>query len=196
MSKLSTLKDLLQKALLAFAKVSTDKGLLSYASDGELPLVDEAIMIVDEEGNESKPEDGDYALEDKTIIVIADGRVKEIRKPDGQIEEDKPAEVQPAPVPVEESKKKVCAEEEVIVEEPVAEDPKDAKIKALEAEIAEKVAEIEKGKAEIEELKARIAELEKEPAAPAAEEVFKQVSNSNITGDERLGNLRKFINAK
>ena len=91
MSKINHIKAMLQNILAQFAKISTDKGLLS-SSDDEF-VVGSVIMIVDEEGNESKPEDGEYKSEDGTVYVIADGKITEIREP---AEEKEPNEPEPA----------------------------------------------------------------------------------------------------
>ena len=109
MSKLNRIKELLQKALYAFGQVSTDKGILSY--DGDELEVGMEVFIVDEEGNESKPEDGTYATDDKEIVV-ADGKVSEINdkednepenEPEEEVEahEEAPAEGKEAPETVE-----------------------------------------------------------------------------------------------
>jgi predicted metal-dependent hydrolase len=60
------------------AMVMTDKGELTYASEGEMPEVGEAVMI----GEELAPAD-DYSMEDGTIIRVAEeGLVVEIVIPE------------------------------------------------------------------------------------------------------------------
>lgn len=86
MSKINKIKAMLQNVLAQFAKMSTDKGLLSYAED-EI-AVGVSVMIVDEEGNETKPEDGEYKADDGTVYVIEDGKVVEIR----EVETEEPSE--------------------------------------------------------------------------------------------------------
>lgn len=113
MSKLNSIKASLAEALLALAKVTTNKGILSY--DGDELEVGVAVYIVDEEGNESKPEDGDYET-DTQVIKIEDGRVTEIN----EIEKvDEPGEPQEEVEASAEEPK----EEEAPAEEPV-EEPK------------------------------------------------------------------------
>ena len=83
MSKLTKIREMLQKALVQLARITTDKGVLSFEGD-ELEI-GAIVAIVDEEGNESAAEDGEYKTEDGKIYVIADGKVTEIR-------EEEPAE--------------------------------------------------------------------------------------------------------
>lgn len=89
MSKMSKLKTMLQNILAEFAQVSTDKGILSWASDGEMPEVGEAVSLIDEDGNENTPEDGDYTLSTGDVIVVAEGKVSEIKEGEKPTEEPK-----------------------------------------------------------------------------------------------------------
>ena len=139
MDKFQKVKLTLQKLLLQFGEVSTDKGLLEYT--GEELVVGAEVFI---EGNPAP--DGEYKIAEDKVIVVADGKVAEIKEP-------APApEPEPAPeVPVE------AAEEDlVMVIEPL-------------------VNEINAVKAELEAVKARLAEIEsklQEDAAKPADEVF------------------------
>lgn len=200
MSKLAKLRALLKDVLVQFQQVSTDKGILSYVSEGEMPEVGDEVSLLDEQGNDIPAEDGEYTLENGAIVVVADGKVVEIKPAPEQ--KGGPVEESPAPseseaVPTEMEKKKVCGEEEVPVEEvvPVV-DEKDARISELEAEIAEKVAEIEENKAEIEKLKARIKELEDAPASAPIQEEFERVVEGETSSDKKINNLRKVFGAK
>lgn len=78
MSKLKGIKTMLQRMLISFSSISTDKGLLRYDSDNELPEIGESVYLTDEEGNETKAEDGEY-IATANIIVVKDGKVDEIR---------------------------------------------------------------------------------------------------------------------
>lgn len=184
--KLTKIKTLLQKALMAFSRLSTDKGLISFASDGELPEIGEAISIVDEEGNETPAEDGEYTLEDSTVIVVAEGKVSEIREPekeaDAPAEEHVEAEDDPEEAPAEETQ----AEEPASVSEV---DALKERIRNLEAEVAR--LETENG-----ELRERIAELEKEPSAEPATEEFEKQTKVEKTGNKKLDRLNSILNAK
>ena len=75
MSKLNKIKEMLQTMLMQFSQLSTDKGLISWDGDGELPSVGDSIVIIDEEGNEVKAESGEYRADNGNIIVIEDGVV-------------------------------------------------------------------------------------------------------------------------
>lgn len=186
MSKLNSIKALLQKVLATFAQVSTNKGLLSYASEGELPEIGEEIMIVDEEGNENKPEDGDYTTETGVVIVIKDGKVEEIREPEAPVAEE-PAEPEAEPQAEPEAEPVVAEEAPIAEPEPEAEsepDEKDARIAELEARIAEL-------EAENEELKKKL----EEPASEPATEEFKKAIATPSTGNKRLDNLCRILNA-
>lgn len=127
----------LARLVAKFAEVSTDKGILIY--DGELS---EGVEVVNEDGE--NPEDGEYALEDGTILVVSEGKVSEIKKAEEPIEEE--------------------AVPEVPAEEPIVPDEKDALISELQAKIAEY-------EAHITELENKVKELEDKAEAPKEDAV-------------------------
>ena len=138
MDKFQKVKLTLQKLLLQFGEVSTDKGLLEYT--GEELVVGAEVFI---DGNPAP--DGEYKIAEDKVIVVADGKVAEIKEP--------APEPEPAPeVPVE-----AATEEDLVkVIEPL-------------------VNEINAVKAELEAVKSRLAEIEsklQEDAAKPADEVF------------------------
>lgn len=182
--KVEKLKSALKKLLVEMAKVSTDKGLLSYESEKELPELGENIYLVDQEGNEEVAADGEYRTDDKMVIVVKDGKVEEIR---AEKEEEKPVE-EPVEMPVA---------EKLEVVEPVEPAPVDEKINSIpEPEknpLEEKITALEARLAAIE---ARLAALEAEPAVPSAEETFKRVNSFKKTGDEKLDRLNAILTAK
>lgn len=143
MDKFQKVKLTLQKLLLQFGEVSTDKGLLEYTGE---ELVVGAEVFID---GEPAP-DGEYKIAEDKVIVVADGKVAEIKEPAPEPEPE-PAPEAPQ-VPVE------AAEEDlVMVIEPL-------------------VNEINAVKAELEAVKSRLAEIESklmEDAAKPAEEEFK-----------------------
>ena len=139
MDKFQKVKLTLQKLLLQFGEMSTDKGLLEYT--GEELVVGAEVFI---DGNPAP--DGEYKIAEDKVIVVADGKVAEIKEPAPE------PEPEPAPeVPVE------AAEEDLVkVLEPL-------------------VNEINAVKAELEAVKSRLAEIEsklQEDAAKPADEVF------------------------
>ena len=180
--KVEKLKSALKKLLVEMAKVSTDKGLLSYESEKELPEVGENIYLVDQEGNEEVAADGEYRTDDKMVIVVKDGKVEEIRA-----EEEKPAE-EPVEMPVDEKLEVVEPVEPAPVDENInsipepEKNPLEEKITALEARLAA--------------IEARLAALEAEPAVDSAEETFKRVNSFKKTGDEKLDRLNAILTAK
>ena len=180
--KVEKLKSALKKLLVEMAKVSTDKGLLSYESEKELPEVGENIYLVDQEGNEEVAADGEYRTDDKMVIVVKDGKVEEIRA-----EEEKPAE-EPVEMPVDEKLEVVEPVEPAPVDENInsiperEKNPLEEKITALEARLAA--------------IEARLAALEAEPAVDSAEETFKKVNSFKKTGDEKLDRLNAILTAK
>lgn len=187
MSKINKIKALLQNVLAQFAKMSTDKGLLSWDGDGELE-VGMSVMLVDDEGNESVPENGEYRNEDGTVFVVEDGKVVEIREPEAEPEvapEEAPAEEPAAEEPQENEE---VAEEEPQSEEEPEEDPRDERIRNLEAEVARLEEELGAARERIAELEAKLDE----PAAPPAEEQFEKVIKTNAD-DEKLNKLRKYF---
>lgn len=136
----------LARLVAKFAEVSTDKGVLIY--DGELA---EGVEVVNEDGE--NPADGEYALEDGTILVVSEGKVSEIKK----VED-----------PVEEEVKEEHIEEEAVLEdpteEPIVPDEKDALISELQAKLAEY-------EAYIAELENKVKELEDKAEAPKEDAV-------------------------
>jgi hypothetical protein len=85
MSKIERFKAALAKFFAALGSVSTDKGVLSWDGDEDLKAGDE-VFVLDDEGNRSVPEDGDYITTDAKTIVVAEGRVAEIKDPEAEVE--------------------------------------------------------------------------------------------------------------
>ena len=166
------MKGLLAKMVSKFTQVTTDKGVLTF--EGE-PEVGKDVYFVEEDGEITDANDGEYTLEDGTVLVVAESKISEIRKP----------EEQPAEQPVE-------AAEEM----PEGEVADDIDIHNLAAEVDRMKEELEHKKEEIAELKDRVAVLEGKSedtqealrkmtaAKPAAEE---------IKGEEK--SEKKFRNA-
>lgn len=142
MDKFQKVKLTLQKLLLQFGEMSTDKGLLEYT--GEELMVGAEVFI---DGNPAP--DGEYKIAEGKVIVVADGKVAEIKEP--------APEPEPEPEPAPEAPVEAATEEDlVMVIEPL-------------------VNEINAVKAELEAVKSRLAEIESklmEDAAKPADEVF------------------------
>ena len=187
MSKLNAIRTLLQKALMAFERISTDKALIEF--DGEEIEVGIAVHGVDEEGNPFNLEDGEYKAEDGTVYVIADGKVEEIREPEKNEEPEAPAEPESEGDQVPSG---VTAEEEA----PAAEaEPEDDRIANLEAEIARLEEELGAARERIAELERENEELKNKPAAEPAAAEFEKVNKVEKTGNRKLDNLTRILNA-
>lgn len=165
---MSKLKNSIKALLLQFSEIETDKGILTWEEDGEI-MVGYAVYI------DSEPAaDGEYVA-GENVIVVAEGKVTEIKPVEMPVEEPKPEE------PVE----PVQTEEVPVVEVPVepepapVEDEKDMKIKELEDRIA-------KLETDLADLVAKVAEIATTPAAAPAEEEFEAITKTQKTGNARL----------
>ena len=87
MSKINRFKAALARMLAAFGNVSTDKGILAWDGDEDLKAGD-AIFVEDQDGNRTPAPDGDYITSDAKTIVVADGKVAEIKDPEAQVAPD------------------------------------------------------------------------------------------------------------
>lgn len=276
MSKLENIRLLLQRVLAQFARISTDRALLEWDGEEELKVGD-SVHGVDEEGNSFNLEDGEYTADDKTVYVIKEGKVEEIREADG-VEEDETTgdDVQPEDETKDEEMSKnyslfhrmamsfesfrekedkiraaladkgiecwlvdagddfviggvwsdesmqdhfwkysVSWDEEgnAIIGEgvevksefvPVEKekssvdeefDDKDDKISNLEQEVARLTEELGAAKEENDQLKAQIKELEEKSAASSASEEFEKITKTEKTGNKRIDNLSRILNA-
>lgn len=165
---MSKLKNSIKALLLQFSEIETDKGILTWEEDGEI-MVGYAVYI------DSEPAaDGEYVA-GENVIVVAEGKVTEIKPVEMPAEEPKPEE------PVE----PVQTEEVPVVEVPVepepapVEDEKDMKIKELEDRIV-------KLETDLADLVAKVAEIATTPAAAPAEEEFEAITKTQKTGNARL----------
>ena len=126
----------LRNLILRFEDVNTDKGIITV--DGDI-AIDAAVFV-----GENPAEDGEYALEDGRILVIADGKIAEIKEA-------------PVEEPVKEEPVVIEGEDDPIeapTEEPVMESPEEKIAKLLV-----RIGELEK---ENEDLRAKLAEKDAE----------------------------------
>lgn len=126
----------LRNLILRFEDVNTDKGIITV--DGDI-AIDAAVFV-----GENPAEDGEYALEDGRILVIADGKIAEIKEA-------------PVEEPVKEEPVVIEGEDDPIVaptEDPVMESPEEKIAKLLV-----RIGELEK---ENEDLRAKLAEKDAE----------------------------------
>lgn len=124
--KVAEIKDAEAEVESQFGRKNTDKGEILW--EGEEDLVAGIAVFVEREGERIPAEDGEYITEDGKIIVVAEGKVAEIR--------DNEAEVAPAE-PANEELSAIKAENETLKAE------KDELLKKIE-ELNAKVTKLEK----------------------------------------------------
>jgi hypothetical protein len=161
----------------------TDKGELFWVGEADLEIGDE--LFYNRDGEEAiKVEDGEYTLNDGTVIVVKEGLVSEIREKDGEQEGE-----------LDMAKKQKC-EEEVIVEEPaeetVVEEPKDDRYDELKRDIDDLRKEHDELKGMYEDMKNTLDAILNKPAAePVVEEFKKFDKNENENGIPTFGSRAK-----
>lgn len=156
-----SLKDKLKELFMNFSKVETDKAVLVWEGEGELEV---GVEVTDENGEVIA--DGEYMTEDK-VIVIADGKVAEIKEKE-TVEGEDPTEPQ--------------MNEETTETTPATTD-NSAEIAGMKETIMNLEATVETLKADVEALKAKLAE----PAAPSPEDEFKKQRDAIAEKYARLG---------
>ena len=161
----------LAKMILSLSEIKTNKGELISETVIE---VGSEVFIEDANDMLVAAPDGEYVTQDEVTLVVADGRISEIREkeqeeqptkeqePEQQTEQAEQAEEQPT--------KEQEPEQEPENQKPV-EDEKDKKIKELEAQVEELNNIIVEKDEEIGRLK---AELEKSDSKPAEEQLKSQ----------------------
>lgn len=150
----------LAKMILNLAEIKTNKGELiseTLIEVGSEVFIDVNDMLV-------PAPDGEYVTQDELTIVVANGKVAEMREKE---QKEAPVEEQPTEEPLAEEQP---TEEQEPEQEPEA-DPKDEEIARLQAQIEELNAIIVEKDAEIGRLK---SELEKSDSKPAEEQLKSQ----------------------
>lgn len=149
----------LARMVMHLSEVKTNKGELISETVIE---VGSEVFIEDANDMLVAAPDGEYVTQDEVTLVVADGKVVEIR--------EKETEEQPVEQPVEEPLVEEAVEEQPM-DEPAQPDEKDQRIAELEAQIAELNQVIVEKDEEIGRLK---AELEKSDSKPAEEQLKSQ----------------------
>ena len=168
-SLMSKLKEKIKALLMQYAAVSTDKGNLIYNTD--MLEVGSEVFVEDENGENVPAADGEYMLEDGRTVVVAEGKVTEIKE-----KEEAPAEPEMKP-----------AEEQMVDETPTetpAETPTETpaeneKVTALE----ERVAALE---SQLADVIAKLAEIQTTPAAAPAEEEFENIKKPKVDPKNKM----------
>lgn len=177
----SNMAKLFNKFMKSFVKcgnIKTDKGELYWVGEADLQIGDE--LFYDRGEEIIKVEDGEYTIEDGTVIVVKEGLVSEIRKADGEQEGELDMGKNKK---MGKDKKAGCFEEEVIVEEPTDEKPETESYEDLKRDIDDLRKEHDelKGmyedlKGMYEDLKATVDEILTKPAAEPIVEEFKKTT--------------------
>ena len=155
----------LARMVMNLSQVKTNKGELISETVIE---VGSEVFIEDANDMLVAAPDGEYVTQDEVTLVVADGRIAEIREKEV---EEAPAEEQPMEEqPVKEPLAEEPVEEQPTEESPV-EDDKDKRIAELEAQIEELNQVIVEKDEEIGKLK---SELEKSDSRPAEEQLKTQ----------------------
>ena len=149
----------LAKMILSLSEIKTNKGELISETVIE---VGSEVFVEDTNDMLVPAPDGEYVTQDEVTIVVADGKVVEIREKEV---EEQPAEEQPMEEqPAEEQPMEEQPVEEQPMEEPVQPDEKDQRIAELEAQIAELNQVIVEKDEEIGELRKKLEETDSKPA--------------------------------
>lgn len=148
----------LAKMILRLSEIKTNKGELISETVIE---VGSEVFVEDANDMLVPAPDGEYVTQDEVTIVVADGKVVEIREKET---EEAPAEEQPMDEqPVEEPLAEEPVEEQPTEEAP-AEDDKDAEIAKLQAQIDELNNIIVQKDELIGELRKKLEETDSKPA--------------------------------
>lgn len=177
-NKMSKIKEMLRKLLAQFGEVSTDKGVLAWQGDEELKEGD-LVQIVDAEGNEVKPEDGEYQTEDKKIITVQDGKVISIVDIQAEVDDNEGKNVETAEEP--EGTEGKTGEDEPKETEPTEIQKIREEIDELYKLVDSILEKIGESRREADE---RFKKLEEMPMAKSAEEAFENLSKGNTEADK------------
>lgn len=148
----------LAKMVLNLAQIKTNKGELISETVIE---VGSEVFIEDTNDMLVPAPDGEYVTQDEVTIVVADGKVVEIREKETEEApaEEQPMDEQPAEEPLAEE-----PVEEQPAEEAPAEDERDKRIAELEAQIEELNQVIVEKDELIGELRKKLEETDSKPA--------------------------------
>lgn len=147
----------LARMVMNLSEIKTNKGELISETVIE---VGSEVFIEDANDMLVPAPDGEYVTQDEVTIVVADGKVVEIREKE---QEEQPTEEQPVEQPVEEPLVEEPVEEQPM-DEPAQPDEKDKRIAELEAQIEELNQVIVEKDELIGELRKKLEETDSKPA--------------------------------
>lgn len=220
MSKIDRFKAALAKFFAALGNVSTDKGVLSWDGDEDLKAGDE-VFILDGEGNRAVPEDGDYITTDAKTIVVAEGRVAEIKDPEAEVETEFGKVDTDKGILSWEGEEDLKAGDAVFIDGNPAPDgeyqTEDGKVivvvDGVVAEIKDSQAEVgpeempdnpdgeilrkenQTLRAQVEELTRKVEKLSRQSAAKPAHEEVQASAKTTKTGDKGKDRLARYLDA-
>ena len=220
MSKIDRFKAALAKFFAALGNVSTDKGVLSWDGDEDLKAGDE-VFFLDGEGNRAVPEDGDYITTDAKTIVVAEGRVAEIKDPEAEVETEFGKVDTDKGILSWEGEEDLKAGDAVFIDGNPAPDgeyqTEDGKVivvvDGVVAEIKDSQAEVgpeempdnpdgeilrkenQTLRAQVEELTRKVEELSRMSAAKPAHEEVQASAKTTKTGDKGKDRLARYLDA-
>lgn len=204
MSKLERIKAELAKMLLKFETVKTDNGVLEY--EGEL-AVSTDVFVTDTETEERTPAaDGEYVLEDGRTLVVAGGKITEIKEatePETEPEQTEETEPEQTEEVAAEETEPETEPEQTEETEPEQTEETTEEIPAIEKRIMELEKVVEELKESYKALAEKVLKIVEEAeekfskislAKPAVEE-FEQAKSVKKTGDAKVDKfMEKFGN--
>ena len=113
MFKLKKIKELAEKVRAKFKSVTTDKGVLEWDGEEDAAVGTKVYTPGEGEGAERQPAaDGEYKLEDGTILTVANGEVTEVKAPENNAGEGDPGEGGDPQTPADNEARIAALEEE------------------------------------------------------------------------------------
>ena len=136
-----------ENAEVKFAVATLDSGQ-EIQTDAEAFAVGVSVFVVNDEGEQIPLPDGEYTLQDGSMLVVAEGAVSEMKEAEAEVEAEEEKEEEMSEEPKAEEVEAVEASSEVLTREDVA----GMIAEAIEATKAEFSSQIEERDAKITEL--------------------------------------------
>lgn len=166
---------------VSLGKANTDKGEIVF--DGDVLEVGAEVFKMDENDEAVPVEDGEYILDDERTVVVADGKVTEIKEKEveetateEEVAEQAVEEVEQAAE--EEPEAEPADEPDEVTEEPTEDDRRFAAIAETINEIVNAIAALESRLVEVE---GKLAKVEAPAADPIEKEEVEQAKMSRMS---------------